>query len=70
MITWRYIDVVFLDMDGTLLDLNFDNHFWLEYVPSRYAAAHMLDLETAKTEILPRYRQVYKSIYYSPGRRP
>ena len=58
MISWPDIDVVFLDMDGTLLDLSFDNHFWLEYVPSRYAAANLLDLETAKTEIFPRYQQV------------
>jgi hypothetical protein len=34
---WDAIDSVFLDMDGTLLDLYFDNHFWLEHVPRRYA---------------------------------
>ncbi|MDV3444014.1 hypothetical protein R0G64_32270, partial [Pseudomonas otitidis] len=28
---------VLLDMDGTLLDLHFDNHFWLDYLPQRYA---------------------------------
>ena len=27
MIDWKKIDTVLLDMDGTLLDLNFDNHF-------------------------------------------
>src|SRR5690606_507131 len=25
---WNQIDTVLLDMDGTLLDLHFDNHFW------------------------------------------
>jgi FMN phosphatase YigB (HAD superfamily) len=30
---WQEIKTVFLDLDGTLLDLHFDNHFWLEYVP-------------------------------------
>ena len=29
MIDWRAIDTVLLDMDGTLLDLHFDSHFWL-----------------------------------------
>ena len=58
MISWRDIDSVFLDMDGTLLDLNFDNHFWLEHVPHRYAAARNLALERAKTELLPRYQRV------------
>lgn len=27
-----------LDMDGTLLDLHFDNHFWQTHLPLRYAA--------------------------------
>ena len=27
------VDLVLLDMDGTLLDLHYDSHFWLDYVP-------------------------------------
>lgn len=34
---WSEINTVFLDMDGTLLDLHFDNHFWLEHLPKRVA---------------------------------
>ena len=37
---WSDIDTVLLDMDGTLLDLHFDNHFWLEHLPQRYAELH------------------------------
>jgi putative hydrolase of the HAD superfamily len=37
MINWDSIDTVLLDMDGTLLDLHFDNYFWQRYVPRRYA---------------------------------
>ena len=37
MVNWDVIDNVFLDMDGTLLDLHFDNYFWLEHLPVRYA---------------------------------
>jgi len=52
---WLDIDTVLLDMDGTLLDLNFDNHFWLEFVPTRYAARQGLPIEQAKSELLNRY---------------
>jgi hypothetical protein len=31
---WDAIDTVLLDMDGTLLDLRFDNWFWQEHVPA------------------------------------
>lgn len=55
---WDQIDSVFLDMDGTLLDLHFDNHFWLEHVPRRYAESTGLTLEAAKAELLPRYRDI------------
>ncbi len=52
---WHRIDSVLLDMDGTLLDLNFDNHFWLEFVPRRYAQRHGLTLAEAKRKLLPRF---------------
>lgn len=55
---WSRIDSVFLDMDGTLLDLHFDNHFWLEHVPRRYGEARGLSLEEAKAELMPRYRDI------------
>ncbi len=43
MIDWQAIDTVLLDMDGTLLDLHFDSHFWLEHLPRRYGELHRLD---------------------------
>ncbi len=56
MIDWNEIDTVFLDMDGTLLDLHFDNHFWLEHVPLRYAQSNGISLTQAKAELLTRYK--------------
>jgi len=56
MIDWNAVDTVFLDMDGTLLDLHFDNHFWLEHVPKRYAEARGLAREQARRELLARYK--------------
>ena len=48
---WQEIDTVLLDMDGTLLDLHFDNYFWLEHVPSKYAEHHGLSEEEALAEL-------------------
>ena len=56
MLNWTAIDTVLLDMDGTLLDLHFDNHFWLEYLPQRYADHHGQSLAWAKAEVYPLMR--------------
>lgn len=58
MLDWNTIDTVLLDMDGTLLDLHFDNHFWLEHVPRRYAEARGIDELAARDELLGRYRDI------------
>ena len=50
---WSAIDTVLLDMDGTLLDLHFDNHFWLQHLPQRYAEHHQCSLAQARAELLP-----------------
>lgn len=47
MFDWANIDTVLLDMDGTLLDLNFDNHFWIEYLPKVYAEKKQIPFEVA-----------------------
>ena len=56
MLDWASIDTVLLDMDGTLLDLNFDNHFWQEFVPQRFADLHQLSLMDAKQQLQPRFK--------------
>jgi HAD superfamily hydrolase (TIGR01509 family) len=58
MIRWNRVQTVLLDMDGTLLDLHYDNHFWQEHVPLRYAQRHGIDLAAARTELHQRYRRV------------
>ncbi|NND00481.1 MAG: GMP/IMP nucleotidase [Gammaproteobacteria bacterium] len=37
-IDWSKITTVLLDMDGTLLDLHFDNYFWLQHLPDIYSS--------------------------------
>jgi putative hydrolase of the HAD superfamily len=55
LIDWTTIETVLLDMDGTLLDLHYDNHFWLEHVPRRYAEYHGLEFEHAKAQLFERF---------------
>ncbi|MHB8454351.1 MAG: GMP/IMP nucleotidase [Acidiferrobacterales bacterium] len=57
MVSWNEIRTVLLDMDGTLLDLHFDNHFWQVHVPRRYAEKHSLTFEAAQSELFPRFRR-------------
>lgn len=40
---WSQIETVLLDMDGTLLDLHFDNYFWLQLMPAKYAELYGVD---------------------------
>jgi putative hydrolase of the HAD superfamily len=54
-VDWECIDTVLLDMDGTLLDLNFDNLFWLQIVPESYARAHGLTVPDAQAALAPRF---------------
>jgi HAD superfamily hydrolase (TIGR01509 family) len=56
-IAWNDIDVVMFDMDGTLLDLAFDNYFWREAVPAAWADAHQHPTHTAHHTLAPRFEQ-------------
>jgi putative hydrolase of the HAD superfamily len=58
MIDWQRIDTVLLDLDGTLLDLHFDNHFWLEHVPLRWAERHGISHAEARDALHPRFLSV------------
>lgn len=52
MINWHNIDTVLLDMDGTLLDLHFDNHFWLDHLPKRYSEEKAIPLMAARHHLM------------------
>lgn len=55
---WDRIDTVLLDLDGTLLDLRFDNHFFLEHLPQRLAQHWDLSVDQARDELRRRYQCV------------
>jgi len=48
---WLDIDTIMFDMDGTLLDLHFDNYFWQQLVPKCYSDKHGVS-QAAALEII------------------
>lgn len=55
---WAQVDDVLLDMDGTLLDRHFDNFFFEEALPRRYAETFGGDVEASKQRLMEMYRAV------------
>jgi HAD superfamily hydrolase (TIGR01509 family) len=53
---WGRIDTVLLDMDGTILDLAFDNHFWRTHVPAAWALRRRLSVQEAVDQLSHRFR--------------
>jgi HAD superfamily hydrolase (TIGR01509 family) len=62
MLNWSKISTVLLDMDGTILDLHFDNHFWLHHLPLRYSESAKISLEQAKENLAIHYEKVAGTI--------
>jgi HAD superfamily hydrolase (TIGR01509 family) len=62
MIDWSQIRTVLLDMDGTLLDLHYDNHFWMEYLPRAYAREHGLPEVSARKKLSDSFAAVHGSL--------
>ena len=58
MLNWYDIDTVLLDMDGTLLDLRFDNYFWQEFLPLKWGERNGLDAAAAKSELMPHFHSI------------
>src|SRR5579864_831353 len=61
---WSAIDTVLLDMDGTLLDQSFDNWFWQELIPARYAEARRITEAEAAALLAPKFRAVMGTIQW------
>lgn len=66
LVPWEDIETVLLDMDGTLLDLHFDNYFWKEHLPLRYAELKGLEPVAAKEYIVGLTQSIQGSLnWYS-----
>ena len=61
-IAWQEVDTVLLDMDGTLLDLAFDNYFWQQLVPETYGKQQGISPAEAQEFIRSQYSAVQHTL--------
>ena len=59
---WHEIDTVLLDMDGTLLDLHYDNVFWMNRLPAILAERNGQSIEQSKQTLFAHYEKVIGTI--------
>ena len=57
-VDWSQLDTILLDMDGTLLDLEFDNHFWGTVIPERWGQERGLDVAASQATLAPLFKEV------------
>lgn len=65
IIPWSQFDTVLLDMDGTLLDKYFDDYFWEELIPQKYAEKNHISLLEAKRYLLAAYEAQEKTLNWT-----
>ncbi|MBF0549036.1 MAG: HAD-IA family hydrolase [Deltaproteobacteria bacterium] len=65
MVTWDDLECVLLDLDGTLLDKNFDNYFWMKAVPREYAAKNGLSSDEAQDQLFSLYKSQEKTLNWT-----
>jgi len=61
----KRLENILIDMDGVLLDTAYDNHFWQEHIPTRYAELKSMNIDQAIkiTHSLFHYKKGYKDRY-------
>jgi len=61
-VNWDQIETVLLDMDGTLLDLHFDTHFWLTVIPEYLSRIQQRPKQEVVSDMMLRYQKVVGSL--------
>jgi putative hydrolase of the HAD superfamily len=64
-IDWNLIDTVLLDMDGTLLDRHFDDHFWMEHVPQTWSRKNRIPLGESKQRLYEMFRSQERTLNWT-----
>jgi putative hydrolase of the HAD superfamily len=65
IVDWTAVDTVLLDMDGTLLDRHFDDHFWMEHVPKTWGRKHRVPLDEAKQTLYALFRSQEQTLNWT-----
>ncbi|MEO7386536.1 MAG: GMP/IMP nucleotidase [Gammaproteobacteria bacterium] len=59
---WKEYDTILLDMDGTILDLAYDNYFWQELVPRCLARERNADPGVVRAELFAHFARKQGSL--------
>ena len=51
-------DTLMLDMDGTLLDLAYDNYMWMEHIPKEYARQNDMSDDDARQHLYATFKRM------------
>ena len=51
-------DTLMLDMDGTLLDLAYDNYMWMEHIPAEFARRNNISAEDAREHLYAVFKRL------------
>lgn len=62
---WDRVSHVLLDMDGTLLDKDFDDYFWGEAVPGAYAEQNGIPISEARDLLYRQYQCEYGTLQWN-----
>ena len=57
MISWENMDTLLIDLDGTLLDLHYDNYIWEVAIVEKYAAKHAISFNAAREVIVSKIKR-------------
>ena len=65
MMDLKGLENILIDMDGVLLDTTYDNYFWQEHIPLKYAEVKSMDVDQAIkiTHTLFNYKKGNKDWY-------
>ena len=64
MVSWQSIDTVLLDMDGTLLDLCYDNTLWTALLPVRFSEANDMTHAQAREYLFAHMQQARGQLHF------
>jgi len=53
-----------LDMDGTILDLAYDNYMWMTYVPEQWGVKNGMSLSESRKHLFARFGSVQGELYW------
>ena len=57
-------ETLMLDMDGTILDLAYDNFMWLTHVPEQWAEKNGMAISEARKTLFAKYGEIQGELYW------